>query len=156
MPAGRGRPAKPHALKVHDGDYEKDPQRRPKAASTPPVAAPKCPTWLKGEGRKEWKRICAELVGLKVLSLAERSSLEQYCEAYQKWRECIATLKEDGQFLQNAMGQMVEHPAGKSHRAYAAICHKLLCEFGMTPASRTRLVITEETETNDQAKRFFG
>jgi len=155
MPAGRGKPAKPHALKMHDGDYDKDPQRRPKSPSTPAVAAPKCPTYLKGEARKEWKRICSELVILKVLSQAERSSLEQYCDAYQKWRECITTLKDQGHYITTEKG-IAEHPAGKAHRAYAALCHKLLCEFGMTPASRTRLVITEETEQDGQAKRFFG
>lgn len=155
MPGKGGRPRKPHALKLADGDFDKDPQRKPPATSTPPVNAPKCPTWLKGEGRKEWKRICSELLILKVLSQAERSSLEQYCEAYAKWRECITTLKEQGQYMHTEKG-IAEHPAGKAHRAYAAICHKLLCEFGMTPASRTRLVITEETEQDGQAKRFFG
>ena len=155
MPGKGGRPRKPHALKLADGDYDKDPQRKTPTPSTPSVAAPKCPAYIKGEARREWKRICAELVILKVLSQAERSSLEQYCEAYQKWRECIATLREHGQYITTEKG-IAEHPAGKAHRAYAAICHKLLCEFGMTPASRTRLVITEETEQDGQAKRFFG
>jgi P27 family predicted phage terminase small subunit len=140
---------------MHDGDYEKDPQRKPAATPSPTVVAPKCPVYLKGEGRKEWKRICSELMILKVLSQAERSSLEQYCDAYQKWRECITTLKTDGQYVTTEKG-IIEHPAGKAHRSYAALCHKLLCEFGMTPASRTRLVITEDTEQDEQARRFFG
>lgn len=155
MPSRPGNPRKPHALKLADGDYIKDPQRRPKNPSTPKVSAPRCPTYIKGEGRREWKRICKELAELRVLSLAERSSLEQYCDAYAKWRDAIKQLAENGAYCFTEKG-VVEHPAGKAHRAYAALCTKILCEFGLTPCSRTRLVITEGTDQDNVAAKYLG
>lgn len=155
MPTRPGRPRKPTALKVLHGDFDKNPQRRPKAEPKPNVTAPKVPAHLSAVAKQEWRRICKEVGDMKALSLGERGSLEQYCEAYSKWRDAIEVLKAEGQYHQTQHG-MYEHPAGKSHRAYALICHKLLCEFGLTPASRSRLVISEETEQDEIHKRFFG
>ena len=150
-----GRPRKPEALKIADGDYVVHPERRPKNPSMPAVKSPVCPDWIQGIAREEWQRICSELKVLKVVALAERGSLEQYCTAYAEWRSACATLAEEPRYYATKTGY-AEHPAGKAQRALALICHKMLCEFGMTPVSRTRLVITEGTDADEQAKRFFG
>jgi P27 family predicted phage terminase small subunit len=157
MPSGRGRPKKPTALKVLHGDFDKDPQRRPKAEPKPDLAAPKPPAHLSVIARHEWRRICKEVGAMNALTLGERGSLEQYCDAYSSWREAIVTLRNEGQYGTNSKtGASYEHAAGKAHRAYSMICHKLLCEFGLTPSSRSRLVISEETEHDEIHKRFFG
>lgn len=155
MPAQKGRPRKPTALKVLHGDFDKNPQRRQKTEPQPQQAAPKAPLHLSVIAKQEWKRICKEVGAMKALTLGERGSLEQYCDAYSKWREAIITLNTEGQYHSSEHG-MYEHPAGKAHRAYAGVCHKLLCEFGLTPASRSRLVISEATEKDEISKRFFG
>jgi P27 family predicted phage terminase small subunit len=155
MSANKGRPRKPTALKVLHGDFDKNPKRRNKSEPTPDLAIPKCPAWLSEHAKAEWKRITKEVGDLKVLSLGERGALEQYCDTYGKWRECNETIKADGQWYSTNHG-LAEHPAAKAHRVYAGMCQKLLCEFGLTPSSRSRLAITKEPEVDETEKRFFG
>lgn len=155
MPAKAGRPRKPTALKVLHGDFEKNPSRRPKAEPQPDLAVPKCPSHLSVLARHEWKRIVSELGDLKVLSLAERASLELYCRAYGEWREATKTVEAEGRYYADEKGWK-EHPAGKAMRQWAGICHKLLCEFGMTPSSRSRIAITDASETDSKETRYLG
>ena len=79
---------------------------------------------------------------LGVISLAERSSLEQYCQAYAAWRECLLKVRTEGLFIATQFGEQ-ENPASVSGRKFADQCIKLLSSFGMTPTSRTRLQIKE-------------
>ena len=72
-----GRPRKPSALKVLHGDFDKNPQRQNHNEPTVEVKAPKCPAYITGESRKEWKRVTAELLSLRVLGEVDRSALEQ-------------------------------------------------------------------------------
>lgn len=155
MPAKGGRPRKPTALKVLHGDFDHDPGRRPKNEPQPTAQAPNCPSHLPVLAKHEWRRVVKELAELKVLSIAERSSLEQYCRAYAEWREAGKSLDENGRYYVED-GTMKENPAGKAMRAWATICHKLLCEFGMTPSSRTRLIISDATETDTKEARYLG
>jgi phage terminase small subunit len=57
--AGRGRPPKPTALKVLEGNPGKRPlnQNEPK----PEKKAPNCPSWLLPDAKKEWRRLSKEL-----------------------------------------------------------------------------------------------
>jgi P27 family predicted phage terminase small subunit len=155
MSAGKGRPRKPTALKVLHGDFEIHPNRRPKNEPQPTVRAPDCPKHLPVLAKHEWRRVVKELAELKVLSIAERSSLEQYCRAYAEWRVAGKSLEDNGRYYVED-GTMKENPAGKAMRAWAVICHKLLCEFGMTPSSRTRLTISDATEADTKEAKYLG
>lgn len=150
-----GRPRKPTALKVLHGDFEKNPQRRNKLEPQPEVDVPECPSKLTVVGRNEWRRLCRELKQLGVISLAERASLEKYCEAYEREHECNNIVKKEGRFYQTENGPR-EHPASKAARNYHDQCVKLLTAFGLNPTARTRLAVNEKTEVNPDEKLFFG
>ena len=68
--AQRGRKPKPTALKVLEGN----PGGRPLNLNEPkPVKkAPRCPSWLEDEAKKEWKRMgkVLEQLGLLLLDIA--------------------------------------------------------------------------------------
>jgi len=155
MPAKSGRPRKPTALKVLHGDFDKDPQRRPKAEPKVDTGRPKTPAHLDRLSKNEWKRICSELEQLKVLTPVERGALEQYCVAYSEWRQAVDTVRKEGRYYQTEKG-VTEHPAAKAMRALSTICHRYLCEFGLTPSSRSRLHVTEETENDSLEAKFLG
>ena len=155
MPAGKGRPRKPTALKVLHGDFEKNPKRRNGAEPTVASGAPRVPTHLSRLAKNEWKRVVSELLQLGVLSQVERAALEQYCEAYAEWRQCLKAIQKEGRFYATENG-VQEHPAAKAARQWAGVCHKSLCEFGMTPASRSRLHVTEETPSDSKESRYLG
>jgi P27 family predicted phage terminase small subunit len=155
MPAKGGRPKKPTALKLLHGDFEKNPNRRNKNEPSVEPGTPDCPKHLPVLARNEWRRVTSELKELRVLSQVDRSSLEQYVMCYAKWRDCITTLKKEGDFYETEKG-VVEHPAGKALRQYAGLCHRFLCEFGMTPSSRSRVQLSEPDSSNDLEKRYLG
>ena len=151
-----GRPRKPTALKIRDGDFEKNPQRQNHNEPTPETGIPRCPDHLPELAQEEWNRVCHELNSMGVLTLIERGALEQYCRTYAEWRMAAADLDANGRYTFNASGSRVENPAGKSLRSLSALCHKFLCEFGMTPASRTRLHIEKETQRDEAEEQIFG
>ena len=64
------------------GTYRRD--RDPGVTMNPALVAqaPKPPAWLSAAGKKEWKRVAAELVELKVLASVDLAVLEGYCAAY--------------------------------------------------------------------------
>lgn len=150
------RPRKPTGLKLLHGDFDKDPQRQNHNEPTPEVRAPSVPSHLPQLAKNEWKRVCAELKELGVLSRVERAALEQYCRAYAEWRIACKALENEGRYLPDKHGVLREHPAGRAMRGLAAICQKALSEFGMTPSSRTRLHVAEGKPEDEDAKRFFG
>lgn len=138
------RPRKPTALKILHGDFVKNPKRQNKSEPQLEAAAPDCPAWIKGEGRKEWNRVCSELSMLKVLTLPDRAALEAYCKIYDKWRQVLRQVAREGIVLASEHGSY-ENPASKIASRCEDQIHKYLCQFGLTPASRTRVNVTQET-----------
>ncbi len=73
-----GTKPKPTALKLLEGNPGKRPlpMNEPKPAPT----APKCPSWLHKDAKKEWKRISTELERLGLLTQVDMAALAGYCE----------------------------------------------------------------------------
>ena len=74
--ATRGRKPKPTAIKELEGNPGKRElnQNEPK----PEKKAPRCPTWLEAEAKKEWKRLAKQLEQLGILTevdMADRKSV---------------------------------------------------------------------------------
>jgi P27 family predicted phage terminase small subunit len=149
-----GRPRKPTALKLLQGDFDKDPQRQNHNEPVTDSLSPDCPEYLLGDAREEWLRLSVELGGIKVLSTVDRSALEQYCQTYGYWRDCCRDIAKGGLFIKtpimdrggNQVGtQTVENPAANAARKYGDQIQRLLAQFGLTPAARTRLTVEKET-----------
>lgn len=140
-----GRPRKPTALKLLHGDFDKNPQRRNAEEPQPKKSAPKCPAHLSDVAKDEWRRIVKELQSMDVVTQVDRSALEAYAVLYASWRDAIKTVSEEGAFLDSETGKY-EHPASKAARQLASEMHKVLCQFGLTPASRSRVHVQKTTE----------
>ncbi|WP_428939684.1 phage terminase small subunit P27 family [Fontivita pretiosa] len=105
----------------------------------PIPAAPTCPAHLKGEARREWKRIVPELRKLGLLTRIDRAALAAYCQAWGRWVEAEAKLQETGVVIRTKQGNVIHNPyLGVANTAMKLI-HKFLTEFGLTPVSRTRV-----------------
>ena len=142
-----GRPRKPTALKILQGDFDKDPQRQNHNEPVTDSLSPDCPEYLLGDAREEWLRLSVELGGIKVLSTVDRSALEQYCQTYGYWRDCCRDIAKRGLFIHTPImdrggnqvaTQTVENPAANAARKYGDQIQRLLAQFGLTPAARTR------------------
>lgn len=128
---------KPTALKVLAGN----PGHRPlnDAEPMPELAMPKCPAHLSKEGKAEWKRLAAELHTLGLLTRIDRAALAAYCEVWARWvmaekklqAEGCTALTPNGYATKNAWLTIADKALEQMHR--------YLVEFGMTPASRSRV-----------------
>ena len=139
------RPRKPTKLKILHGDFEKNPKRRPKLEPELPEGQPRCPSGFSAEAKSEWKRVIKELTAMRVLTVQDRAAVEQYCEIWGRWKRCIRTVDKEGMVVTGATGP-TEHPCSRMARAYSDQIHKYLCQFGLTPASRSRVNVTEATK----------
>ena len=100
--ATRGRKPKPTALKLLEGNPGKRPlnDREP----VPPKATLKCPAWLLPEAKKEWKRLAPALEAMGVLTMADLTKFEGYCQAYARWKEAEAFITQHGSIFQTPSG----------------------------------------------------
>jgi P27 family predicted phage terminase small subunit len=139
-----GRPRKPTALKILHGDFAKDPQRRNHDEPQIESAEPDCAAWIVGEARAEWKRVTSELSSMKVVTPPDRAAIEAYCSIYARWRDALKAVKKSGLIIETEHGPR-ENPACKIAARCEDQIHKYLCQFGLTPAARSRVNVTQKT-----------
>lgn len=129
-----GRRPKPSKLKALEGkkiDTSDEPD--------PDVAVPNPPSCLDRVARKEWKRISKELAVIGLISEIDMTGLATYCQQFSIWFEASEHVKKTGLLVKSPNGYPVQNP-------YLSIANKamermvrILTEFGMTPASRSRI-----------------
>ena len=141
MPRGR-RPA-PQELKKKRGTARKD--RAPDNPVTVTKAKPKktTPSFLKAKGKMMYERSVGHLHSMGLLSTVDDTSLELLAMAYQEWYSAELKLMKEGRiyetFAANGAKVLKPHPAAaQSADAWRRI-RMMLIEFGLTPASRSKL-----------------
>ena len=149
----RGRPKKPTALKVLEGNPGKRPLPENEPKPAPVVGTPKPPAWLNTEGKKAWKRLAPELERLGLLTIVDLEAFAAACQAYGIWVECERFFRKKDPKTEKRYGRTYEYTnkAGETNeiaRPEVSISQKALdqfksfmTEFGLTPASRTRIEV---------------
>lgn len=136
-----GRRPKPTALKRLTGNPGKralnhnEPQTRSRR--------PKLPSHLGAVAQGEWKRLTRELRAMNLLASADADALAMYCQLYERWVDASKQLTDKGMVVETENGFPVLSP----YLSIANQCIKqmlrILIEFGMTPASRSRIQLPE-------------
>ena len=139
-----GRRPKPVALKLLTGNPGKRPLNRnePKPMTT----TPDCPPELSPAAQQEWKRLVSELSALNMLTNLDRVALATYCEAYALWVEAISAIRKYGTMVKSPSGYPMQSPYLAIANKQAEIMMRIASEFGLTPASRSRISIPDEPE----------
>lgn len=137
---------KPTDLKILHGAR---PDRINTRAPRPVRITPTPPRWLGKEARAEWKRITPELERTGLLSQLDRAALITYCEAWQTLVEAQEEIHERGVLVQGYRGGVVKNPALQVARDSAQTIRGFCSEFGLTPSSRSRLVVHPDLEDDD-------
>ena len=146
--AVRGRKPKPTALKVLEGNPGKRPLNKREPA--PPKENVKCPSWLEPEAKKEWKRLAPSLEAMGVLTSADITSFAGYCQAYARWKEAEEFISKHGSIFQTPSGYVQQVPQVSIAQQNLKIMQSFCSEFGLTPATRSRIVTgTENSEEDD-------
>jgi P27 family predicted phage terminase small subunit len=152
----RGRKPKPTALKLLQGNPGKRSLngREPR----PEVVAPDRPDWLSPAAAAEWERVVPELLALGLLTRLDRAALCAYCQAYAELQRATEMIEAEGLILDvevfNRAGDVTgtvrkPHPAVRLQRDAFHRVKAFLCEFGLTPSSRTRLRTPEAPAESD-------
>ena len=98
------------------------------------------PDGLDKVGRKAWRALCQSLELLGILSIVDVHSLEIYCHCYSGYREALSKVNEFGQVLMQN-GNPKRNPYSTEVHMHRAELLKLQAEFGLTPATRSRLTV---------------
>ena len=145
--AQRGRKPKPTLIKQLEGNPGKRPlnEFEPK----PEKRAPKCPTWLDKEAKKEWRRTAKQLEKLGVLTEVDMAAFAGYCEAYARWKEAEEFISRHGTIIKTPSGYWQQVPQVSIAQTYLKIMIKFCEQFGLTPSSRSRIVAERGTDEVD-------
>jgi len=136
--AQRGRKPKPTAVKELEGNPGK--RALNEFEPKPKKKAPKCPTWLDVEAKKEWKRVAKQLEELGVLTEVDMAAFAGYCEAYARWKEAEEFISKHGTIVKTPSGYWQQVPQVSIAQTYLKIMIKFCEQFGLTPSSRSRIV----------------
>ena len=134
----RGRKPKPGNLKIIEGN----PGKRPLGEELRPrPLTPTRPEWLLPEAKREWTRIVPELERLSLLTIVDRGALAAYCQAWARAVAAEEVIAKEGATYWSATGQWKTRPEVYiAMREWQAV-RSFGSEFGLTPASRTRMSV---------------
>lgn len=137
--ATRGRKPKPTALKLLEGNPGKRAINH--AEPQPEKKAPKCPDWLLAEAKKEWRRMARELELMGLLTTMDMTAFAGYCQAYARWQEAEMFIAQHGSIFITPSGYVQQVPQVSIAQQNLKIMQSFSAEFGLTPASRSRLQV---------------
>jgi P27 family predicted phage terminase small subunit len=148
------RKSRPTAIKKLMGEPNKDRinENEPKY-STDGVHPP---YHLSDVAKREWARMYPILTASKVMSDADRAALAAYCQSYARWVLAEGHLKREGYIKVSDKGyEYQSNWVGIANKALEMM-HKFLTEFGMTPASRTRISVAPSSKETDPMEALFN
>ena len=120
----------------------------PKTDKAALATAPRAPSWLTTDAKREWQRIMPLLIERKILTEADMGSVENYCIAIGQVREMQAMISKEGAVFTSERGPRA-HPAVKIQSDAMTRARLLASELGLTPVSRSRPSIRDD-EAGDE------
>ena len=140
-----GRKPRPTKLKLMLGEPNKD--RINDKEPEPTAGRPQMPDNLDGLAEAAWVSLVDSLEDMGLLTVADSHLLELYAHTYSGYREAVSKQKEYGQVLLQD-GTAKRNPFMFEVHSHRNELLKILIEFGLTPSSRSRIVIPGK-QTND-------
>jgi len=138
----RGRKRTPTEIARLRGSAKKDPQRINHNEPQPQRKKHRKPAWIKDKHAKEAYTYYVNLLDeLGVVTVAERVAMEQLAVAYANWRRCQEASDREGIVVDGK-----RNPNDIAARDWYDRLLKILVEFGLTPSSRTRIVVNKPSE----------
>lgn len=157
-----GPPPKPTELKLLAGNpgEKKLNDREPK----PRHITPRCPAWLNADQKTFWRELAPMLARLRVMTEADRHGLASLCIQLALIKHVQQKLKEFGVVVKTPNGYPVVSPYISIQNNAVAQATRLMQEFGLTPASRSRIFAGKldgnsgrgKKEGDDEKTSVFG
>lgn len=131
------RPKTPTKLKLLKGTAQ--PCRTNRNEPEPETEVPDIPHHLSKEARQEWNRITPLLEAMGLVAQIDMTSLAMYCQSWGDHVKAENMIRRNGAVIKGAKGSLVKSPWVGMSKDARLIAHKFLVEFGLTPASRSRV-----------------
>ena len=106
-------------------------------------------------GLDEWREKAPLLADKGVLTQADRAALSNYCVAYQELVEMTNDIREKGYFEKTSNGNIIQRAAVSIRHQAMDKVNKFLTEFGMTPASRSKIVVDNSKKDEDPFEKLI-
>lgn len=84
-----------------------------------------------------------------VLSSADADAVAVYCQVAVRYQDATAQIAEKGLTVDSPNGYPIINPALSIVNKCIQQMHRLLTEFGMTPAARSRIAVPEPEKADD-------
>lgn len=143
------KPRKPTALLKLSGSWRAE--ARDRTEPKPDHVLPELPEWLDDEGKRAWMHLVPILSRMRVLTEADGYALAVLCNAWSRYRVASDQLARFGDVysIKDAGGRLKSirrSPYAALQMEHALVVRRLLAEFGLTPASRGRLIALPESK----------
>lgn len=147
------RPRKPTALRIIEGNAA----RRPLPENEPkPELGAVAPKWLSPLAAEHWSLVSEQLEEVGVLTRMDQTALALYCEAFARYKDATEHVTKFGTIVKSPSGYPMQSPylaiASKAHEQMV----KLLVEFGMTPAARSKVEVAGNGKKSKPSKTGLG
>src|SRR5438034_3763310 len=147
-----GNGAKPTAVKKLQGNPGK--RRLNKSEPTAKICEPLMPQGLSVEAQEEWRRMVPTLLKMRVLTEVDGKALAAYCSCYALWMLAEKEIAQYGPTIRNEFGYKV-NPAVRVRSDALRQMKSFLIEFGLTPASRSKLSLSNASDSVDPFETFL-
>ncbi|WP_336798228.1 phage terminase small subunit P27 family [Erwinia aphidicola] len=152
----------PPKIPTHLALVKGNPSKRPlnKNEPKPPSGVPPIPKHFDKQGKYWFKRMAEELDAVGVITLLDARALELMVEAYTEYRQHCETLDREGytyavfseeepdEGKDREIRMIKPHPAAMMKADAWKRIRAMLGEFGMTPASRTKVGVKGAAEVD--------
>lgn len=149
-----GRKPLPTHLKIVKGTAR--PHRLNKDEPRPPVTVPAPPAHLDERARDKFTDLAEMLARYGVMTELDVGALARYAVVWCRWTDAEAEVKRRGPVVKTEAGNIVQNP-------FLAVANKCVlqltqieAEFGLTPASRSRIRAAAPTYTSDPFEEFLS
>jgi P27 family predicted phage terminase small subunit len=151
----RGRKPKPAVVRRLAGN----PGHRPVNDAAPhlpaPTKMPRPPHYLCDEAAGIWRRLGRLLLDAGLLTLVDLHALAMFCAAAARWIEAEKKLADTGMILESKQGGLYQNPyLSVANKAWEQM-RKMLSEFGLSPAERSRLRVLATEDEPSLAEQLF-
>jgi P27 family predicted phage terminase small subunit len=163
-----GRPRKPTALHLLNGNPSKIPDLEQRAAAEPkpqeftPSTVPEPPEYMPDSAKECWRENAPMLAATHLLTVADLKALEAYCIMYANFRKMASDLTKANMLVykphaatQPGSVYLDELPQSRMLRAYGKEMRDWAREFGMTPAARGRMVLPDAPGEVDEMEKLL-
>ena len=142
----------PTKIKLVKGTFRKD--RANPNEPIYPSEIPESPKHLNEFGKVEWDRMSKIFLDQGLLSQVDMAALASYCQLFGRWSEAETDLNKEGLTLTTIQGNIIQNPLLGIANTALKLMNKCLLEFGMTPASRSKVSAKKSNKKEDPWASF--